>query len=122
MRNPKKLVVLENAAALAVGVYRLTAVFPSTERFGLALQMRRSAVSIGSNIAEGYGRSGDRELLRYLSISRGSSTELTFQLNLARELGFVTSAACVPVDEHIDHVQRMLNRLATRVRGKLGVG
>ncbi len=122
MRNPKKLEVLEHASALALVVYRLTAAFPSSERFGLALQMRRAAVSVGSNIAEGYGRSGDRELLQYLSIARGSTTELSFQLNLARQMEFVTTVACTTVDEHIDHVQRMLNRLATRVRTNLKVG
>jgi four helix bundle protein len=121
MRNPKKLVVLESATALGVEVYRLTSDFPSSERFGLTSQMRRAVVSVGSNIAEGCGRSGDRELLQYLSMSRGSTTELAFQLELARELGFVTSTACEPVGERIDHIQRMLNRLASTVRKKLGM-
>jgi four helix bundle protein len=118
MRNPKKLAVLESALVLAVDVYRLTNGFPSGERFGLSAQMRRAAVSVGSNIAEGCGRSGDRELLQFLSVSRASSTELAFQLDVACGLGFVTTTACEPLIERIDHVQRMLNRFATSVRKK----
>ena len=120
MRNPKRLAVLECAMGLAVDVYRLTNGFPPSERFGLSTQMRRAAVSVGSDIAEGYGRSGDRELLHYLSISRGSTAELSFQLDLAHALGFATSETCATIDERIDHVQRMLNRLSTRVRAKIG--
>jgi four helix bundle protein len=120
MRDPNRLTVLQCAMALAVAVYRLTSEFPAGERFGLAAQMRRAAVSVGSNIAEGCGRSGDREFLHFLRVSRGSTTGLAFQVRLATELGFGSVAACESVGEQIDHVQRMLNRLTSSVRQKLG--
>ena len=119
MRNPNKLAVTEKAMALAVEVYRLTSDFPSNERFGLAAQMRRAAVSVGSNIAEGCGRSGDRDFVRFLQIARGSSTELAFQLTLAMDLGFGRSSEHEKVAELIDHVQRMLNRLTTSMHQRL---
>jgi four helix bundle protein len=118
MRNPRKLAVMDIAMTLAIDVYRVTSAFPSNERYGLSMQMRRAAVSVGSNIAEGCGRSGDRELLQFLSMSRASTTELAFQLDLARSLGFAHDAACDALGERIDHVQRMLNRLSMSVRKK----
>ena len=111
--------VADGALALAVAVYRLTSAFPASERYGLAAQMRRAAVSVGSNIAEGCGRSGDRDFLRFLDIARGSTTELAFQRDLAVRLGFGTSGEQEAVAEGIDHVQRMLNRLSSSVRQKL---
>ena len=119
MRDPNKLLVVQRATALALAVYRLTGEFAASERFGLAAQMRRAAVSVGSNIAEGCGRSGDREFLQFLRVARGSTTELAFQLTLATELGLGSVVARESVGEHIDHVQRMLNRLTNAVRQKL---
>jgi four helix bundle protein len=119
MRNPNKLAVAEQAMALAVAVYRLTNDFPPSERFGLATQMRRAAVSVGSNIAEGCGRSGNREFLRFLQIARGSTTEIAFQLAVAVNLGFGDSGDQEAVAELVDHVQRMLNRLTASVRQKI---
>jgi four helix bundle protein len=75
MQDTKNLIVAEHARRLAVGVYRLTADFPVQERFSLAQQMRRAAVSVGSNIAEGCGRNGNRELLNHLYIAFASSSE-----------------------------------------------
>ncbi|MDO8343850.1 MAG: four helix bundle protein [Cellvibrio sp.] len=76
---------------LVKSVYQLTAVFPIEERFGLAQQMRRAAVSIPSNIAEGAGRNGAQEYLHFIGIARGSLAELETQLQLAVMLDFVTS-------------------------------
>jgi four helix bundle protein len=116
MRDPKKLLVLQQSRALAGAIYRLTAAFPSSERFGLTAQMRRSAVAIGSNIAEGCGRQGNREFLHSLYLARGDASELGFQADLAEDLGFVEPDATKAVLDSIDHVQRMLNRLSTSVR------
>ncbi len=74
---------------LAVEVYRLTSDVPPHEQFGLTAQMRGAAVSVVSNIAEGCGRSGDRDVLRFLHIARASSTELDFQRTVAMEAGSV---------------------------------
>jgi four helix bundle protein len=111
MQDTKNLLVAEHARRLAVAMYRLTAEFPSEERFGLAQQMRRAAVSIGSNIAEGCGRRGNRELLNHLYIALASAKELAFQLQLADDLGFGAPAARAEVQRELDRLERMLNRL-----------
>ena len=116
MQNSKNLVVTEHARLLAVGVYQLTAEFPAQERFGLAQQMRRAAVSVGSNIAEGCGRRGNRELLHHLYIAFGSSSELAFQLELAADLEFGTEHRRESVRAELQRVQRMLNRLTSYLR------
>src|SRR4051812_29332706 len=90
MQSAKNLHVYAKALELAKTVYLLTGAFPGEERFGLTSQMRRAAVSIGSNIAEGCGRRGDKELMGYLHIALGSASELEFQCELSAELGHVT--------------------------------
>jgi four helix bundle protein len=77
--------VAEHAERLALAVYRLTAAFPPEERFGLAQQLRRAAVSVGSNIPEGCGRRGNRELLNHLYIAMASGSELAFQVGPHRK-------------------------------------
>ena len=116
MQNPSKLRVSGHAATLAIAVYRLTGQFPSEERFGLAAQMRRAAVSIGSNIAEGCGRHRDGELLQFLYIASGSARELDFQLRLASEFGYGAVGDRDRVFEEVDRMQRMLNRLTGYLR------
>jgi len=116
MRDQRKLSVVRLAVDLAVAVYRLTASFPASERYGLVDQMRRSAISVGSNIAEGAGRNGDRDFLRFVHIAYGSASELAFQLTIANSLGFGPESERASVAESIDHLQRMLNRLATRLK------
>lgn len=84
----KDLQVWQRAIQLTVTIYKLTGDFPVTERFGLTNQLRRSAVSIASNIAEGYGRSSRGEYLQFLGIARGSICELQTQLVISAELKF----------------------------------
>ena len=81
--------------ALVVAIYRQTAVFPREEVYGLTAQLRRSAVSIPSNIAEGAGRNSSRELLQFLGITCGSVAELDTQLELAVQLGYLDAGADV---------------------------
>ena len=83
MQNPMNLQVTALARTLAGEVYCATAGFPERERFGLTVHMRRSAVSIGSNISEGCGRGGDREFVQFLHVALGSATELEFQALVA---------------------------------------
>jgi four helix bundle protein len=116
MQNPDRLRVPGHASTLAIAVYRLTGQFPSEERFGLAAQMRRAAVSIGSNIAEGCGRHRNGELLQFLYIASGSARELAFQLRLASEFEYGALGDRERVIDEIDRMQRMLNRLPGSLR------
>lgn len=119
MRDHRKLEVSVQARALVILVYRSTALFPAHERYGLATQMRRAAVSIASNIAEGAGRGGEREFLHILYVALGSATELAVQVDLAMALGFVDDAFGETLADRTNHLQRMLNRLTGSRRQKL---
>ena len=101
MGDFRQLSVWKVAHAFALEVHRYTGAFPSSERYGLSAQMRRAAVSIVSNIAEGCGRQSDRELAYFLRIARGSVREIECQLLLSRDLGYVTSEAWVPLDAQL---------------------
>ena len=116
MQNTTKLRVALHARQLAGAVYRLTSAFPDHERFGLSAQMRRAAVSIGSNIAEGCGRRTNRELLPFLYIAAGSASELLFQLDLAEDFGFGIDSDRESVREQTITIRRMLGRLAGFLR------
>jgi four helix bundle protein len=84
----KDLIVWREGIALSLAVYKLTGTFPDNERFGLVSQLRRCAVSIPSNIAEGHARLSTREYIRHLSITLGSLAELETQIHLSKELGY----------------------------------
>ncbi|NGY37439.1 four helix bundle protein [Flavobacterium sp. XN-5] len=86
----KDLDVWKKSMDLVVKVYQITQLFPDTEKYGLTSQMRRAAVSIPSNIAEGAARKGDKELLQFLYVSIGSLSELETQYLIALRLGFIT--------------------------------
>lgn len=88
-RRHHELQVWQEAIKLVTDIYRLTESFPPHELYGLASQMRRSAVSIPSNIAEGAARGSSNEFFRFLTIARGSLSELDTQLTIAVELGYI---------------------------------
>ena len=83
--------------------------FPTEERFGLTSQIRRAAASVPSNIAEGCGREGDRELARFLSIAAGSASEVEYQLLLTHDLNFLDDEPYRQLDTQINEIKRMLN-------------
>jgi four helix bundle protein len=85
----RDLIAWQKAVALAKAIYQVTTQIPNTEQFGLTAQMRRAAVSIPSNIAEGHGRQSLTEYIRFLKVARGSLMELQTQLILATELQFI---------------------------------
>ena len=103
---------------LAVEVYRVTSEFPTAERFGLSAQMRRAAVSIGSNIAEGCGRSGEKEFVHFLHVALGSASELEFQGWIAADLAFLDNEAAAKLLDDIEHLKLMLVRLIKAVLGR----
>jgi four helix bundle protein len=112
----KDLEVWQAGMQLALQVYRLTAVFPKDEKCGLTSQMRRAAVSVASNIAEGKGRSSDKELIHFLCNSRGSLFEIETQLTIGEQLGYSTPEDCNAVRREIDRIGQMLNGLIRSVR------
>jgi len=93
---------------LVVLTYKLTGQFPKEELFGLSSQMRRAAVSIPSNIAEGHGRNSEKELIRFLYISLGSASELETQLLLSNKLGFLTDESFNKLNDINNEVVKML--------------
>ncbi len=114
-RHFRDLLVWQKAMVLAEAVYTLSERFPKKEVFGLTAQMRRCAVSVPSNIAEGHGRLSDRNLALYLGYARGSLYELASQTELAVRLGFSEQGSAQTVLEQIDEVARMLNGLLAKV-------
>jgi four helix bundle protein len=110
-RSYKDLVVWQKGIALAKLVYQLTKNFPSEERFGLVAQMRRAAVSIPSNVAEGQARHTTGEFIQFISLAEGSVAELDTQLILSIELKFCSSAAADAAFALISEIRRMLNAL-----------
>lgn len=103
---------------MVLDIYNHTQSFPLFERYGLTSQVRRSAVSIPANIAEGYGHDGDKELVRYLRIAQSSSSELSYHLLLSRDLGYLEQRAYKDLDRGLNEVQSMLVGLANRVSGR----
>ena len=109
MKNFRELNVWQKAHAFVLDIYRITASYPEEERFGLVSQIRRSAVSIPANIAEGCGRDGDREFRRFLTIAAGSASETEYHLLLSRDLNFITADIHSKLDQQINEIKRMLN-------------
>lgn len=97
---------------LLVAVYSATKSFPPDERFGLTAQLRRAAVSIPANVAEGHTRQGAGEFRRFVSIARGSVAEVDTELEAAERLGFISSPSLLETRRLMDSVGRMLTNLA----------
>ena len=100
--------------------YRLTALFPPDERFGQRMQMRRAAVSIPSNVAEGQGVRASRWSLRYIVVAIGSACELETQLEAAVRLKFVTADAAANLSEQLDRTQKLLYGMRREKELRLG--
>lgn len=119
MRDYRTLVVWQRAHQVVLQTYRLTKDLPPDERFGLKAQMRRSGVSIASNIAEAAGRGSDPDAARLLSIAAGSTSELQYQLELSYELGLLNETVHVTLD--LAHeTKRMLHSLIEKWSTRAG--
>ncbi len=111
LKHYQELIAWQNAMDLVEEVYKATRTFPREEQYGLISQLRTSAVSIPSNIAEGQGRQTTPDFLRHLSISYGSLLELETQLLIARRLKYLAPEMCVGLLERSGEVGRLLNGL-----------
>lgn len=111
LRSYKELKVWQKSFELCKHLYDLSRIFPPDERFGLVAQVRRAAVSIPSNIAEGYSRDTTRDYLRFLWMARGSLAEIETQLMLARDLGFAEREQSERAIAELNEVGRMLRGL-----------
>ncbi len=114
-QNYKDLVVWQKGIALAKATYRLTTTFPREEKFGLVSQMRRAAVSIPSNIAEGQARHTTGEFIQFISHAEGSTAELETQLILSIELAFAQKEPAKNAFVLLDDIRRMLNGLRRKL-------
>ncbi len=109
----EKLMVWQKAVDLAETVYEATRSFPADERFGLTSQLRRAAVSISSNIAEGSSRSSNVDFVRFIQISYGSLMEIISQLHIAKRLQLIDESTFQEISSQADEVSRMLSGLRT---------
>jgi four helix bundle protein len=114
-KHYKELLVWQKGMVLAKLVYQLTQKFLAEERYGLTSQLRRAAVSVPSNIAEGQARRGTNEFLQFLSVAEGSLAELDTQLSLSIELGFTQQSEVEPALKEIDELQKMLVALKRKL-------
>ena len=111
----RDLVVWQQAMDVAVETYRLTSSFPKEEMFGLTSQMRRAAVSIASNIAEGEGRKSKNEFSHFLGIALGSKSELETQLILSERVNLLKTTDTEPIKKSLDDIGKMLTALRRKI-------
>lgn len=118
LKNHKELKVWQKAYELCLKIYKLTEKFPKEERFGLVAQIRRSAVSIPSNIAEGYNRGHRLEYVQFLNIAYGSLNELDTQLLLSKDLSYASGEEVECILEDLYELERMLAALIRSLKKK----
>jgi len=118
MRPPENLDVWKKSIDFVVAIYKATGNFPKEEKFGLTSQLRRAAVSIPANIAEGAGRRTDREFGRFLSNSQGSASEVDTELLIANRLNFLINDDFSALRSSLDEIGRMLTGLSQHVQKK----
>ena len=116
METHKDLRVWQQSMELVTLIYKATKVFPKDEVFGLTSQMRRAAVSVPSNIAEGYARGTEREKLHFLRMSSGSMSELETQVLLSLNLGYISQESYLGLSDLITAVWKQLNALISSLR------
>jgi four helix bundle protein len=114
----KDLVVWQKSMTLVKAVYLATQSFPDTERYGLTAQIRRSAISIPSNIAEGQARDSSAEFHRFLSIAYGSLAELETQMLIAESLGYIDKAGTQAILAPVSEIGKMMNVLMEKIANK----
>lgn len=116
MKDFRQLKVWEKSHQLALAVYKVTKEFPKEELYGLTSQIRRSSMSIPTNIAEGCGRFTDADFARFLQMAMGSASETEYQLILARDLEFLPKDSYEKLHREVEEVKRMLASLLKTLR------
>lgn len=111
MRSYQDLIVWQKSVDLVTEIYKITTLFPKSEQFGLVVQMRRAAVSIVSNIAEGFARRTKKDNAHFVTIAYGSAAELEAQIIVAKRLAFIKVEEWGMADSLLNEILRMLNRL-----------
>lgn len=114
MNSYKDLIVWQRAFGLVKEIYRITEFFPGTEIYGLTNQLRRAAVSVVSNIAEGFSRKSPKEKKQFFSIAFGSTSEIETQLLLAKELCFAPTHEFSKSEGYLLEVRKMLNSMLSK--------
>jgi four helix bundle protein len=115
LKDFRTLQVWERAHRMALSAYRVTNAVPKSELYGMTSQIRRCAVSIAANIAEGCGKRGNGEFQRFLNIAAGSASELEYHFLLARDLGYLNETDYPLLSANVVEVKRMLASLARKV-------
>ena len=115
MKDFHDLQVWERSHRLTLAIYAATVKFPREELYGLTSQIRRCAVSIGANIAEGCGKMGNNEFHRFLQIAAGSASELDYELLLANDLGYLTRPDYSRIADELLQIRKMLSSLLRKV-------
>jgi four helix bundle protein len=118
MRPHEKLDVWNMAIELVISIYKVTESFPKEEKFGLTSQIRRAAVSISANIAEGAARQTSKEFAQFLSIAQGSASEVETELLIAQRLGYLNEELYLQQRKMLDSVGRMLVGLSQHLKNK----
>lgn len=116
MKSYRDLIVWQKSVKLVTLVYKLLKNFPDDERFGLTSQIKRSSVSISSNIAEGYGRNYTKDYSRFLQIARGSLFEMQTQLEIALNLNFIEAKQLEEIKSLSIEIEKMLNSLINKLK------
>ena len=115
VKSYRDLIVWQKSMELVERVYRMTNAFPTNELYGLSSQVRRAAVSIPSNIAEGQARKSTAEFLNFLSIAQGSRAEVETQTLIAQRLGYVTENQITEIMSLLEEISKMLNTLRAKL-------
>ena len=115
MKSYRDLIVWQKSMNWVTFVYSVTSKIPESEKFGLISQIRRSSVSIPSNIAEGYGRNYKKDYSRFLQISRGSLFECQTQIEIAINLNYISKEDCKEINELSIEIEKMLNSLINKL-------
>jgi len=115
IKSFKDLKIWQKGIEIVKDTYAMTEEFPRKEMYGLTMQMRRSAISVPSNIAEGFKRYHSKEYSQFLHVALGSAAELETQIIIAKELGFIKESKTEEILEKLDHLCRMTSSLLNKL-------